>query len=196
MAGHPGSTKDQPLLRAGLRPFAVEESALRAAVSQRLGEVRFGRWFGDGVRLALSGEGDALEVRVPDSFFREWIQRHYSASLLEAAEAVVGRPVRLSIQVHGGAQTSPDNVVETRPRQGEPDSQTAESRIPRWMIPRDAFSLLMKTASSLELCLLRLSCSLRRPDIRQQIGDCRFRVRMDLPMQDRQGVRRNGSTTS
>jgi len=113
-----------------LRPFAVEESALRAAVSQRLGEVRFGRWFGDGVRLALSGEGDALEVRVPDSFFREWIQRHYSASLLEAAEAVVGRPVRLSIQVHGGAQTSPDNVVETRPRQGEPDSQPEEhSRI-------------------------------------------------------------------
>jgi len=122
--------KDQPLLTAGSRQFAVEESALRAAVSERLGEVRFGRWFGDGVRLALSGDGDALEVRVPDPFFRQWIQSHYSTSLVEAAEAVVGRPMRLSIQIHGDAQPPSGDVVETRPPQGKSSSQPQEhSRI-------------------------------------------------------------------
>lgn len=120
MAGHLGPMKDQPLLTASARRLAVEESALRAAVSQRLGEVRFGRWFGDGVRLALSGDGDALEVRVPNPFFRAWIQSHYSTTLLEAAEAVAGRSMRLSIQVHDEAQLPQGEVVESRPPQGEP----------------------------------------------------------------------------
>jgi chromosomal replication initiator protein len=123
MAGHLGPIKDQPLLTAGSRRLAVEESALRAAVSERLGEVRFGRWFGDGVRLGLSGDGNALEVRVPDSFFREWIQSHYSTSLLEAAEAVVGRPVRLSIQIHDDAQPPSGNLAGTRPPRDEPNLQ-------------------------------------------------------------------------
>jgi len=119
MAGHLGPIKDQSLLTAGSRPPAVEESALRAAVFERLGALRFGRWFGDGVRLALSGDGDALEVRVPDPFFREWIQSHYSTSLLEAAAAVVGRPVRLSIQIHGDAQPPSGDVAASRPPRGE-----------------------------------------------------------------------------
>ncbi len=126
MAGHLGPMKDQPHLTDRSRPFALQETALRAAVSERLGAVRFGRWFGDGVRLNLSGDGDALEVRVPDSFFREWIQNHYSTSLVEAAEAVVGRPVRLSIQIHGDAQPFSGNVVESGPPQGEPDPQPQE----------------------------------------------------------------------
>ena len=103
MAGHLGPMQDQPRLPASSRRLPAEESALSAAVSERLGEVRFGRWFGEDVRLALSGDGDALEVHVPDPFFREWIQSHYSTSLLEAAEAVAGRPVRLSIQIERDA---------------------------------------------------------------------------------------------
>ena len=38
----------------------------------------------------LSGDGEALQVRVPDEFFRDRIRRHYTGSLLEAAEAVAG----------------------------------------------------------------------------------------------------------
>jgi chromosomal replication initiator protein len=100
---------------------AVAESALRAAVSERLGESRFGLWFGDGVRLALNGEGDALEVRVPDTFFRDWIGRHYTTSLLEAAEAVVGRPLRLSIQVRDEGEPPLGDVVQ--PAGGEPEAE-------------------------------------------------------------------------
>jgi chromosomal replication initiator protein len=126
MAGHPGNSTEQPPRTPSARPFGAQELALRAAVSQKLGEVRFGRWFGNGVRMALSGEGDALEVRVPDPFFRTWIRNHYSTSLLEAAQTVAGRAVRLSIEVHDQArqicpeaQPRPGNVVETRPPRTE-----------------------------------------------------------------------------
>src|SRR5262249_5792000 len=106
MVGHPGHGRDRAgaAATAAARGPAIAESALRAAVSERVGEARFGLWFGDGVHLGLSGDGGALEVRVPDGFFREWIQRHYTTSLLEAAEAVVGRPLRLSIQVRDEAE--------------------------------------------------------------------------------------------
>jgi chromosomal replication initiator protein len=101
----------------------VVESALRAAVFQRLGASRFGLWFGDGVRFGLSGDGNALEVRVPDGYFREWIQRHYVNSLLEAAEEVTGRPLRVSIQVRDEAEPPMGDVVEPAPPGGEPDEQ-------------------------------------------------------------------------
>jgi chromosomal replication initiator protein len=129
MVAHLGQMQNQPSANAGARQSAAEESALRAAVSQRLGEARFGRWFGDGVRLALSSDGDALEVRVPDAFFRAWIQNHYSVSLREAAEAVAGRPVRLSIQVHNEPQLPFADKLETRPPQGEP--KILSGRIPK-----------------------------------------------------------------
>jgi chromosomal replication initiator protein len=113
MAGHPGRAQARgrgqggardaqsatPTTPAAIQPRRVEESALRAAVSERLGESKFGLWFGDGVELQLSGDGEALQVRVPDQFFRDWIRRHYTSSLMEAAEAVAGRPLRLSIEV-------------------------------------------------------------------------------------------------
>ncbi len=102
--------------QAGARPAAQGlsgmESALRAAVSERLGATRFGLWFGESVRLGLSGKGDALEVRVPDPFFREWIQSHYTTSLLEAAEAVLGRPMQLSIRIHNELEPPLGDVVE------------------------------------------------------------------------------------
>ncbi|HZW31064.1 MAG TPA: chromosomal replication initiator protein DnaA [Isosphaeraceae bacterium] len=94
---------------------------MRAAVSERVGESRFGLWFGDGVRLGLNGEGDALEVRVPDAFFRDWIGRHYTTSLLEAAEAVAGRPLRLSIQVRDEGEPPLGDVVG--PAGGEPEAE-------------------------------------------------------------------------
>jgi chromosomal replication initiator protein len=82
----------------------AREPELRAAVSQHLGVTRFSLWFGDGVRMGLSDNGHTLEVRVPNAFFHEWIRDHYSASLLEAASAVTGRPLKLSIQIQHEAE--------------------------------------------------------------------------------------------
>ena len=99
MAVHPEQQQDRTGSQVLAEGPEVVETALRAAVSERLGATRFGLWFGESVRLGLSGNGDALEVRVPDPFFREWIQSHYTTSLLEAAEAVLGRPMQLSIRI-------------------------------------------------------------------------------------------------
>ena len=85
---------------AATQEQASTELALRTAVYQRLGATRFRLWFGDIVRLNVNTTGDAVEVQVPNSFFREWIRNHYSTSLLEAAEVVLGRPMQLSIRIN------------------------------------------------------------------------------------------------
>jgi chromosomal replication initiator protein len=89
------------------------ESTIRAAVAERLGERRFGLWFGDGVRLGVAD--DALEVGVPNAFFREWIQSHFAGSLIEAAEAVTGRTLRLTFRIDGEAEPRVGNLIEPNP---------------------------------------------------------------------------------
>jgi chromosomal replication initiator protein len=74
-------------------------TALRAAVSEQIGAHRFNLWFGEDVRLGLSDGGEVLEVQVPNTFFREWIQGHFAANLVEAVRSVTGRQVRLSFTI-------------------------------------------------------------------------------------------------
>ena len=111
MPGHP-EQQDCAGNGSSCEARSVMESALRAAVFERLGATRFRLWFGESVRLHLSGKGDALEVRVPDPFFREWIQNHYTTSLLEAAEAVLGRPLQLSIRIYDEIEPPLGDVVD------------------------------------------------------------------------------------
>jgi len=92
------------------------ETELRAAVAQRLGGARYGLWFGEGVRLGI--DGDALEVGVPNAFFREWIQGHFAANLVEAAEAVAGRSLRLTFRVADEAEPDLGDVVDPAPPDG------------------------------------------------------------------------------
>lgn len=91
---------------------------VRAAVAERLGEPRFGIWFGEGVRLGV--DGDALEVGVPNRFFRDWIQGHFSTNLIEAAESVTGRELRLNFRVDGEAQPQIGHVIEPAAPEGRP----------------------------------------------------------------------------
>jgi chromosomal replication initiator protein len=94
------------------QPGALE-STLRAAVAERLGSARFGLWFGEGVQLGV--DGDALEVGVPNAFFREWMQGHFAGSLVEAGEAVAGRPLRLTFRVADEAEPRVGNLIEPAP---------------------------------------------------------------------------------
>ena len=103
---------------------------MRAAVAERLGEARFGLWFGEGVRLGVSD--DALEVGVPNAFFREWIQGHFAGNLVEAAEAVAGRPLRLTFRVDDEAEPKVGHVIEPGPRRAsrrQPDGHDPD--VPR-----------------------------------------------------------------
>lgn len=98
------------------------ELALRANLAERLGEARFGLWFGEGVELGI--DGDALKVSVPNGFFREWIQGHFGDTLVSAGEAVTGRPLRLSFRVEAeprvGSVVSPPVPGDGRRRQPRP----------------------------------------------------------------------------
>ena len=90
------------------------------AVSDRVGATRFALWFGGNVRLGVNREGDSLIVRVPDAFFRDWIERHYTPSLLDAVEAVIGQRLRVSVEVDGECDQHPADVAAppARPPEG------------------------------------------------------------------------------
>lgn len=116
----PGHRLRFELCNGGWRHMAVGalagqdlESLLRAAVAERLGSARFGLWFGEGVRLGVAD--DALEVGVPNAFFREWIQSHFAGSLIEAAEAVSGRSLRLTFRVDDEAQPKTGHLIDPPP---------------------------------------------------------------------------------
>jgi chromosomal replication initiator protein len=89
------------------------ESKLRTAVAERLGEARFGLWFGEGVRLGI--DGDELEVGVPNAFFREWIQGHFAGNLIAAAEEVAGRSLRLAFRIDDEAEPKVGQVIDLPP---------------------------------------------------------------------------------
>jgi chromosomal replication initiator protein len=92
---------------------AAAEARLREVLAERIGGARFGLWFGEGVRLGL--DGDEVQVGVPNAFFREWIQGHFATSLVEAAEAVTGRALRLAFQIADEAEPQVGHVVEPGP---------------------------------------------------------------------------------
>jgi chromosomal replication initiator protein len=125
LAVHPGKRQDQAGSRAIAAGSTVVEVALRAVMREQLGAARFGLWFGDAVRLGLSEDGDSLEVRVPDAFFREWIRTHYSDSLLEAAQTVLGRSIPLSIRIYDEAEPSLEAIAEPASGYPQPNSQPA-----------------------------------------------------------------------
>ena len=54
--------------------------------------------------------GDALEVGVPNAFFREWIQGHFAGNLIAAAEEVTGRSLRLAFRVADEAEPKVGHV--------------------------------------------------------------------------------------
>jgi len=110
------------------RPFPME-AALRSAVAERLGDDRFGLWFGEGVRLGV--DGDALTVGVPNRFFLDWIHDHYAGELQDAAADVAGRPLRLDLRIVDEQEPEVGDVVP----KPEPDRHE-HRRGPKLPIPK------------------------------------------------------------
>jgi chromosomal replication initiator protein len=106
------------------------ESPLRAALAERVGESRFGLWFGEGVSLGVSG--DAVEVGVPNAFFRDWIEGHFSSNLVDAARDVTGRQLRLSFRLDGDIDTpaSPGPAPPTETARPKASPRSTPARAP------------------------------------------------------------------
>ncbi len=124
MAVHSGDSRDEHAPHVGANQPAIIEKALRSAVSDRVGATRFALWFGGDVRLGLNRVGDSIIVRVPDLFIRDWIERHYTPSLVEAAESVFGRRLPVSIQIQGAGEIGPEGSAEQEPLRQEPNGET------------------------------------------------------------------------
>ncbi len=128
MAGATGKTKG---IEGTSDAFAME-GALREAVAGRIGEDRFGLWFGDGARLGVVGDGESVEVLAPNAFFRDRIQSGFAANVAEAVAEVIGRALPVSYQVGDGARPGRDGeTVPGRPGDGGRRPRAAGSRTTR-----------------------------------------------------------------
>ena len=132
----------------GLGPMATQpgmETTLRAAVAERLGESRFGLWFGEGVRLGVAEGSDSLEVAVPNAFFRDWIQGHFAGQPRrrrpggDRPVAPPGLPGRRRGPAAAGPRRRRPPARRQRPAQGPPLARLdplAPGRPPRGRRPR------------------------------------------------------------
>ncbi len=104
--------------------------ALRTAIAGRVGEARFGLWFGDGVRLGL--EGDSLTVGVPNRYFLDRIRRHYADAIQRAGEEVAGHQLQVRYELDDSEQdhrgVSVQFEKDSTPRQAESRSSDRSVR--------------------------------------------------------------------
>lgn len=70
---------------------------LADAIAQRVGQQRFHVWFNNSTRLDLKQDG--LEIAVPNDFISDWIGKHFTRPIQEAAHEVLGcsLPVRFNV---------------------------------------------------------------------------------------------------
>lgn len=113
MSGHAGQVKTNSRMPAPAERLVSREleGALRGAVADRVGETRFGLWFGDGVRMGLAGDGGSVEVQVPNAYFRDRIRSCFAASLADAVREVLGRSLPVSYSIQDEAQPVTDAEV-------------------------------------------------------------------------------------
>lgn len=60
------------------------------AVQKKVDENSFETWFEP--TSFIGEEGDALYIKVPNSYFRDWLSFHYSALINECAQELLGKP--------------------------------------------------------------------------------------------------------
>jgi chromosomal replication initiation ATPase DnaA len=125
----------------------VFEDAVRLALTERVGATRFSLWFGQSVRLGLNHEGDSLIVGVPDSFFRDWIERYYTSSLIDAVEATVGQRLRVSVQIYSQCQSHECGAAKIPTNWAEPNQVCAVKKTSPTLLsvsPKSSLELLLQ----------------------------------------------------
>jgi chromosomal replication initiator protein len=106
---------------------------LCARISERLAEEvgadRYERFFGSASRLALCG--DRLDVDVPNRFVADWIKRHFTAAIHDAASRETGAPVQVCIRVRGAdaeARQAGDDPADATGARGEASAAPPPAR--------------------------------------------------------------------
>ncbi|MBI1827761.1 MAG: chromosomal replication initiator protein DnaA [Planctomycetes bacterium] len=75
----------------------TEVATIERHLAETLGPKTFGVWFKNTTRFEVLGE--FLRISAPNNYVGEWIERHYSESIVDAARMVTGRTVSLSFVI-------------------------------------------------------------------------------------------------
>lgn len=90
---------------------------LAEVIAEKVGQQRFHVWFNNSTRMDL--KPDALEICVPNDFISEWIGSHFSRLIQEAAQEVLGGPLRVRFsvmpQLFDGRAEGPTHTPAPRP---------------------------------------------------------------------------------
>lgn len=84
-------------------------AALRAALADVLGPLRYELWFGAGTQLDLSPE--RLRVISPSPFLRDWLRSHVRREIDAACQRVLGQAIGLEFDTQAGEATDPGVAV-------------------------------------------------------------------------------------
>lgn len=72
-------------------------SSIESKIAEKLGPKRFNVWFKNATRLSVTD--NYLRVSAPNHFVGEWIERHFSDVIIEAAREVTGSDFTLSFAI-------------------------------------------------------------------------------------------------
>ena len=93
-------------------------SRLQARIADKVGPNRFKVWFKGSTALTVAD--GIVNIGVPNPFVGEWIERHFSDLIREAANEIVGTPLELSFAI--------DPALAKHVRKKQPDSQVEYAR--------------------------------------------------------------------
>lgn len=90
-------------------------SQVEARIAEKVGPQRYGVWFKNATRLAITGT--YLRVSAPNHFVGEWMERHFGDNIVEAAREVTGQDFTLSFAIdpqlaRALSKKQPDRQVE------------------------------------------------------------------------------------
>ncbi|QDU62586.1 Chromosomal replication initiator protein DnaA [Planctomycetes bacterium Pan216] len=76
---------------------SVDLTNVELEIKEAIGSQRFDLWFSGNTNLVI--DRDALEIGVPNRFFREWLESHFQDEIREAARRVVGSPLPIRFRI-------------------------------------------------------------------------------------------------
>jgi chromosomal replication initiator protein len=110
----------------------IRQAWLKAAdhLKDKLGKTAFETWILP-LRLKVKDES-RLILEAPDSFFKDWVEKHYRQAIEEALRTYAKRQVPLALEVNPEAQALPPGLHPAGPALKRAPSQDSLSLNPRY----------------------------------------------------------------
>lgn len=97
-------------------------------LAQNVGQWRYNMWFDRSARMRYNDENRRLDIAVPNHFVADWIGKHFTDALHDAANTAIGETVALDVKIDpdlfegdaattatGSATSQPDRLPTPQP---------------------------------------------------------------------------------